>query len=497
MDYLISCDWFQYCCSNVYNTVPEIGAIYRGKLRDERGNEYLYKVDDPEEFHVIYRTSFTIKLKGVSVLHVHYNPCNKSIPQHYVAVKVANRVLYSSKWGAILHDCISVMGLKPKNITRIDLCIDFQKFANGITPQQFMKKYFSDEQGCYLRKGSNYYTIIGKKRLEYSTPDGAVKETEFVMEEKKSVKGKKVGIPSGSKTRNSRSLWETIYWGTRSSPVMVRMYNKSKELTVKKRKDYIVSQWQEVGLIEDAKNPVYRIELQITSKALNYQHFSDIKTGEKVNVDLLEKICYNDMQTQAKLEALFWSYCKEYFCFYEFQGQKYVKDMKVVQLFERECLEQAYLKPRCINRSHDTGRSEMNASSTFEKLTSTLVDAPELEVKALDAVGRVMGRIGALKKARYIAETKKKQQEAKLEAVNNFHNELQQVLAQQLVDEQGRPILSEYEKQFLYVMKSQAKKDLEEYLKVHPDSARAEHTFRLIERIAELLNLDCVEETSG
>lgn len=431
MQYLISCDWFQYCCINQYSFLPKMKTRLITDDVDSNGEVIVYDVVAPKEFHPIYKDSLTLQYKGEDIVHCHYNPQSLNIQQNYVAVKVANRLLYNGRWAYFLHSAIRALRLTVNNITRLDLCLDFQKFANDVTPHDFMHTYLADSlrgEQTYIRKHSNQFTVVANKTMKSdSHPVGTTYAADYQkIELGKNKKPIEVGFKHGETLHSCTPHFQTIRWGNRQSAVMVEMYNKSKELRDKHHKPYISECWQECGIIASEDLPVYRIEISITSKGLGYQRFSSVKTSEKVLPDTFEKLSVNDLCTQEKLESVFWSYAAEYFCFYEFRGTcKWRKDMPKAQLFDRECLEQAWLKPKTINRSHDTGRSERLAASTFERLAHTLVDMDIHDVHAFNLVARKLANIAALKNARHLRKSKEEQRYQYSDAYYQFKEELE------------------------------------------------------------------------
>lgn len=128
-----------------------------------------------------------------------------------------------------------------KRIFRIDIAYDFEKFDYGDQPARFARRYierkFRKINQCKLR-------VIGDDNW-----------TDFD--------------------------WESLSWGSQTSMVSTKMYNKSKELkTVSKQKTWIPMAWFECGLIDDPINrtkrredgtiyepEIWRIEFSMKSKA--------------------------------------------------------------------------------------------------------------------------------------------------------------------------------------------------------------------------------------
>lgn len=434
MDYLISCDWFQYCCSNVSGYYPTHNERIITDAHDSNGERIVLDVVTAKEYHPIYKTSYTLAHKGIDILHVHYDPVSNAIPSHYVAVKVANRILYSGVWSLYLHAALRALRLSINNITRLDLCLDFQQFADGSLPYDFMRTYLQDSakgEQTFIRKHSNQFTIVANKLIKTKNhPNGTnyAADKQTIQHHGKEIE---VGFDPGEELMSCTPYFQTIRWGSRQSAVMVEMYNKSKELRDKHHKPYISALWQECGLIQTPDRPVYRIEISITSKGLGYQRFSTIKADNAPDGRTFSKLAAEDIDTQGTLEEIFWSYAAEYFTFYEYRSTcKWKKDMPIVQLFPRECIENPVIKPRTINKSHDTGRSERLAATTFERLTHQLIDLPDTDTHALRHVAGLMSEIGALKSARHLAQTQEEQRAIQAAAYESY--------CDNLADERGR-----------------------------------------------------------
>lgn len=363
----------------------EEGQFYQGKTPGTGGNFPMYEVCSAQEFHSIYRHSVTIKLKGYPIAHVHYCPKSSALDPHSCAVKVANRLLYSSTWSFHLHNVCQALDLEIKSITRVDLCCDFVMFANGMLPTDFIHHYLRDtldaDTETYIRRGSNKFCAIGKKKMIAS--DGSTK------------------ITDNTEIESVVSAFDYLRFGTRQSGCSVYLYNKSLELREKRGKPWIRRSWVEAGLIkekyaEGEQEPdVYRLELSIQSKGMNVRAK---KLGDHnfMDAEIVRKLMASDFNTQLALEDTFWSYQARYFSFKVCTGQKYRKDMKELELFEPELV--PTLKPVYLNREVDSGRAELNASSCIKRLqhkTSVLTNDQAL---ILLKASEILESVGIMKK---------------------------------------------------------------------------------------------------
>lgn len=405
---VFSVDWFQYFCHNVGHVKLELNTYFQGGIYPQTGKELLYQVKAGQESHALYRESFTIFCGNKSLVHIFMTPKMSALDHKSVSVKVANRLLYKRDWSWILHDIIRVLGFRIINITRLDLCCDFQTFdyklwckedgtqaaiseqnpteqrvkelaAEGITshnmtPNEFIYRYLQDHHSetseTFVREGSNQFVVYGAKRAR--AVDGS-KEINDATEIKLS------------------STFEYIRWGSRDSGVCTYLYNKSKELRDKKSKPWIRQRWQEAGLKED-DGDIFRIEFSIKAKGL-FLKKADLKHGMKrLKADEIKTLSASDIETQKRLEETFGSYSWKYFSFRRAAGQKYRKDMKRVQLF-RPQLEPTLL-PTSYCSSPSVGKSEYNAGLALQRLQWTAYELSPQKQQILFQASALLKSLG-------------------------------------------------------------------------------------------------------
>lgn len=332
-----------------------VGDMIQGVREDNSLKCPIYEICKAEEFHSIYRNSVTIKLHGFPICHVHYIPKSSALERHGCAVKVANRLLYSSTWSFHLHNVVDALGLQVRSITRADLCCDFVRFANGQLPNQFIHHYLRDSVGkrkwTYIRHGSNSFTTIGKKVLRME--DGSTE------------------LKAKTKIKSVTTEFDYLRFGTRNSGCSVYLYNKSLELKEQHGKPWIRQSWIDAGLIkssyeEGEEEPqVYRLELSLQAKGMTVRA-KRLPNGDFCKAETIRRLASDDFALQANLEETFWAYQYKYFRFKVCTGQKYRKDMKDLVLFEHEI--EPLLKPCYLNKNLDSGVSERNAASVIQRL---------------------------------------------------------------------------------------------------------------------------------
>lgn len=386
MKFAISIDWYQVYCLSTPETNIVHSCYVSGKSKNSKGYISQYYVDYGIEHHSLYSKSATIRLHDFPLVHIYWSPRPSSLDPKGVAIKVANRVLYSSSWSFYLHDIIAALHLRLVGITRVDLCCDFQKFHGDLLPNVFIQNYVRsglietdesedpaevEEKPMYIRKGSNSFCIHGSKRLCFG--DG---------EKKRNILGSSVRL-------------DYIRWGTRNSGVCTYLYNKTQELKDKKSKPYIQKFWEEQGIIEDEDLPVYRLELSINAKGLKVRPASLSTKHLRFTPGLVRTLSGDDFATQDAVEQLFWSYAARYFVFKVVGKQRYRKDMKELQLFDVDVV--PTVKPSYINKQYDTGTAERRASKTLEKIMMSYPDLRSKESEFLQGASNVLLLIGVIK----------------------------------------------------------------------------------------------------
>ena len=142
-----------------------------------------------------------------------------------------------------------------KKIFRVDIAYDFEYFDSGDQPARFARRYV---QGRYRK-------INQAKLNAYGQDNWSIFQ------------------------------WQTLSWGSPTSMVSTKLYNKSLEIqTVSKEKVYIKRAWFESGLVDDPINftklgrddkpytpEIWRVEFSMKSKAEGWLVIED-QSGKKV-----------------------------------------------------------------------------------------------------------------------------------------------------------------------------------------------------------------------
>jgi len=245
MKQLLSIDWFQIGCKGQY---------------PDNSNFEIVKMDYATRH---FKTVIEIKLNGKRIFTIAREPHAKIIPADHNLVKWDNEFLYSPN--SISHGLtyLKSLGLEPKNLARIDLAIDFNKFSNGMHAQTLIRDYFSAK-------------IVHSSHAKFSA----------------------IG------TDQNKINYQYLRFGTAISRASIYLYNKTKELQEIKFKQYIFQKWIESGL--DVTQDVWRLELTIKNSNFTV---SDRDTGENSEFNIDQ--CIND----DFLLNVFWAGVNQYFTF--------------------------------------------------------------------------------------------------------------------------------------------------------------------------------------
>lgn len=264
---VINVDWFEIY-ANLHQPMPT------GKS----GN-FFFTTEDVHSriYRKITKIDFVKKSDSGEILQpfceIVHEPKSSILPPDACSLKVLNSNLYSENWQERMSILAKEQNIEYRNITRLDLACDVNKFTGNTNPESFMQKIASFE---YQRLGKQNFTIHvgeGKEKVK-SNYDGK----EIIME---------------------KPYVETITWGSIMSGRQLTIYDKSRELKTKSYKPWIIEVWKLAGL---DINHVFRIELRLIKKGLRIEWMDDNK---------ITSISLNDIKTQKKIEELFYGYFQE------------------------------------------------------------------------------------------------------------------------------------------------------------------------------------------
>lgn len=290
---LINCDWLQFHGHHVGLNADEIRSKTNYVIKDlERGTRVFSKTIE------IYEKSSITKSHRQELLAVLcYSPYSSVLDADMFICKIENKVLYQELPYARVMAMLQQLNLQYRGITRVDICIDFAKFANEWDALKLIREY---RKNHVVKFGSRRYSLWAT--APFSAGQVASMVTHDLM--------------------SDEHITHCISWGGNTSDVHAKMYNKSHELREKKHKRYIASWWRENGLI--SSSDIWRVEISITRRS---------KTLAKVEDGAIEPITIEQILKKQSQKELFLAYAERHFSFKELEVGKSARSAERVQLF--------------------------------------------------------------------------------------------------------------------------------------------------------------------
>lgn len=354
--YVLSCDWFAFSCLSTWGEAqnyapansekpsftkegfPVLSESYRDYLfrpivKDGKEmfvekkvgevvtyKHYEFRICENLERHPCYACSVRVCYNGGDICHLFYYDMRESA-SHKCLAKVSNSLLYTYNWAGVFTDCLRAMGWRWVGVNRLDLCCDFNFFANGRLPALFVADYLhkpTKNRPSFIRRGSNKWRAFGERTI-------------------------------------TANMIDTLAWGKRDSPVQVNLYNKSKELLEVHSKPWIVAKWSENGLLHGKDDTgsmhyVWRVEFSINPSALAFRAKDKSKVFD---------VTLDSVSSQSHMQELFNTLLPRYFQFYYLPAQgcpSRVRDLTPVVLFDN--ISASSKVPMTLNRSVNSGRTE-------------------------------------------------------------------------------------------------------------------------------------------
>lgn len=191
-----------------------------------------------------YSEMFTIQDKyGEPMLEVRRNPFSADssftgLNERSCHLRFVNRYCYFDNCVRILADFMIMHEYELQRIYRIDVAYDFRAFDYGDDPERFIKRYIEKK-----------FSKVNQCKVRVFGDDGW-----------------------------NAFAWESVSWGSPTSMVGTKLYNKTKEMKAAGfSKPWIVQAWFECGLIESFTDlpDVWRIEFSMKSATKNWIRIED------------------------------------------------------------------------------------------------------------------------------------------------------------------------------------------------------------------------------
>lgn len=249
----VNIDWLEcYCLEDA------IGFPHDARFFEQRG----WEVRQREYGTPMYHEMFTLYDHfGEPFIEVRRSPksdqrkLNGLFNPYSCHLRLVNRACYAQTAARNMAQFIAQNGFQFQRLTRIDLCLDFERFDTGDDPAKFIARYMS---GKYSKINQSNIAAHGLDQW-----DGR--------------------------------LWNSLSWGSPKSMIKTRFYNKTMELSdAKKDKPYIRQAWQSAGLVDDwitlekhnadgqlYKPVIWRLEFAIKSGTKNWFVVEDYNGDRK------------------------------------------------------------------------------------------------------------------------------------------------------------------------------------------------------------------------
>lgn len=196
-------------------------------------------------------------------------------------VKLCNEWCYNDSWAYIFKTALRSFRINPIRPSRIDLAGDVQNFECGVPASVVAQKLM---QRQYYKIHQSNWRAVGNDAASLS--------------------------------------WNSLGFGSKSSPVYTRFYNKTLELRQEKDKQYIRECWELAGL--DMSKDVWRVEFALTDTG---RDVIDDETGECFSLSI------DDIDDHDKVTALFCHYAQHYWDIRKVEGDKRRYDCKRLAMF--------------------------------------------------------------------------------------------------------------------------------------------------------------------
>lgn len=286
----VNLDWLEVHCFEPTND-PHDATYFRRAGLEVVEREYGTRV---------YKEMFTISdRRGNPFVEVRRNPYSQGFQGVHAAeechLRLVNAACYYDDAALRLQNFMDAYGYTFNRIARVDICLDFEKFDEGDDPAKFLSRYLRQ---VYSKINQGNITAHGTDRW-----DG--------------------------------QLWNSVSWGSPSSAIGTKFYNKTQELydptSGTFKKPHIRYAWLQCGLIDDfhkvlKKNEdgwyqpqIWRIEFSIRSSVKKW--FTIELNGKERNYQSIRNTL-EMYDCREKLVTLFAALQQHYFHFKHYEHGK-------------------------------------------------------------------------------------------------------------------------------------------------------------------------------
>lgn len=283
MKFVCNLDWVEFYCKFDPFSI-ESGAYVSPMIAIAPRHDYS-AVLRPYGTRV-YKYICDVSYHGRPLMIICYEPLSKIseggiMDDRMCHVKLDNEWCYNDGWADVFITALRSFRIKPIRPARLDIAADLQHFECGM-PASVLASGLMTRR--YYKVHQSNWRANGNDAAELS--------------------------------------WNSLGFGSKSSPVFTRFYNKSLELRQGKDKQYIRECWESAGL--DTSHDVWRVEFALTDTG---KQVIDSETGECFDIAI------SDIDTHDKVTALFCYYAQHYWDIRKVEGDKRRYDCKRLSMF--------------------------------------------------------------------------------------------------------------------------------------------------------------------
>lgn len=308
--HLVSIDWLSIYC--------DCSALYKH-------TDYVF---DKEPYGTsVYADMYTIYLYGEEIAILTCNPRSSALKAGTGVLKILNPILYQQALPEIIYQLLYNCNIAFLNISRLDLCADFNHFND----YPDMQLFFQDFLTLKLWKiGAAKYKVCANKATEFDCDC-------FKM----------IGLQSG------RHTYQYLRFGSKISKVSAYLYNKTQEFRDVKRKNYIAAAWAANDI--DESKEVWRLEFSLKGDGIKFLN-QETNMWQSKNLEMV----LDPIQRTQLYNALY----LKYWDFRVNNGHVRKDKMKHANLLP---IESSILKPVVITGSDVTDREQKRMISAVER----------------------------------------------------------------------------------------------------------------------------------
>ena len=327
---IYSIDWLQF---SALIDVKAFDIIkFNGVFKIERLNF------STRHFKEIIEVHDTRQNKRVATIT--YKPHSDTLPKDLALVKVDNWLLYQNYLKTYLNEFINVFNIQFKNLSRVDLCADFNRIAyRNLKPQMFIKSFLS---GKYIK--------LRKSKGQVYFNNGEILDFQYLK------------------------------FGSARSRTCSYIYNKTKELDEVINKPHIRENWRKNNL----SGEVWRCEFRLQ----NFDFLlTDTETGELINFNG-NVAGLNSLDIINQVAPLFDALANHYLTFKIKSNDTNKSRLKSFYLFENN---KQFQFKRIYNDNIEAGRSEKIFIKKLYELNNDLRGTDfEFSIAGTDVLNKVI-----------------------------------------------------------------------------------------------------------